>query len=103
MNTTTKIMRSLAVLTILLFQGTTFFGQTSLSQIDLNNGTYGVGFQHYTTSDSTRTYRRVNDYRNTIIARPIPVSLWYPSSQHKEGKEQLKILDHMKILENHWN
>ncbi len=97
-------MRSLAVLTVLLFQGTIFFGQTSLKQIDLNNGTYGVGFQHYITSDSTRTYRRVNDYSNTIIARPIPVSLWYPSSQHKDGKEQLKILDYMEILkqEEEW-
>ena len=101
---TKKIIRSLIVLTIVLFQGTIFFGQTSLKQIGLNNGKYKVGFQHYITSDSTRTYRRVNDYSNAVITRPIPVSLWYPSSEHKEGKEQLKILDYMEILkqEEEW-
>jgi len=97
-------MRLTALLIFVLFQANIIYGQTSLNEIDLNNGKYEVGFRHYTTSDSTRTYSRINDHSNKIIARPIPVSIWYPSEKNKDSNEQLKILDYFQILkeEEEW-
>ena len=104
MNTNTKIMRLLYIITLILFKVNLICGQASIKGIDLNNGKYDVGFQHYTTSDSTRTYSRVYDYRNQITARPIPVSIWYPSNQNSNSSEQLKVLDYLEILkeEEEW-
>ena len=89
---------------LILLQVDFLFGQTSLQQIDLNNGKYQVGFLHYTTSDSTRTYSRIYDYSNAKIARPIPISIWYPADQNKEGATPLKVLDYLRILseEEEW-
>lgn len=75
-------------------------GQTSLKKIDLNFGNYSVGFKHYIISDSTRTYSRIYDYKNQKVARPISTSIWFPSQQNIDGKEQLKILDYFKILKD---
>ena len=78
--------------------------QTSLEEIDLENGKYKVGFQHYTTSDSTRTYNRVFDYTNKKITRPIPVSIWYPSEKNAVKGQPMAVLDYLKILkeEEEW-
>ena len=104
MNTNSKIMRLLYIIILILFKVNLICGQASIKGIDLNNGKYDVGFQHYTTSDSTRTYSRVYDYSNQIIARPIPVSIWYPSNQNSNSNEQLKVLDYLEILkeEEEW-
>ncbi len=79
------------------------FGQTSLQQIDLKMGKYGVGFNHYLTSDTTRTYQRVFDWNNKRIPRPIPVSIWYPSTENRKLKS-ITVLDYMRILkeEEEW-
>jgi len=100
----TKNMRLPVLITIILFQVNLIFGQTSLKGIDLYNGKYRVGFLHYTTSDSTRTYRRVYDYNNQIIARPIPISIWYPSRQKTDNTEPMKIVNYFEILkeEEEW-
>ncbi|WP_190810230.1 alpha/beta hydrolase [Flagellimonas sp. S3867] len=89
---------------LILFQTNQVFSQTSLQQINLSNGKHKVGFLHYTTSDSTRTYSRIYDYSNTKIARPIPVSIWYPANQNTDDIKQLKVLDYLKILkeEEEW-
>jgi len=94
----------LTILINVILLSTISNGQTSLNKIDLNFGIYKVGFQHYTTFDSTRTYSRVYDYNNQIIARPIPVSIWYPSNQNTNSSEQLKVLDYLEILkeEEEW-
>jgi hypothetical protein len=104
MNTSTKIMRLPVLIIIILFQVNLINGQTSLNKIDLDNGKHKVGFRHYTTSDSTRTYSRIYDYSNQKIARPIPISIWYPSNQNIVSKEQLKVLDYLEILkeEEEW-
>ena len=80
------------------------FAQTSLEQIQLEPGEYTVGFQHYTSNDSTRTYTRIYDYSNEVLTRPIPVSIWYPSSQEVKANEPLHILDYLVILkeEEEW-
>ncbi len=97
-------MRLAIVLIFVLFQANVINGQTSLNEIDLNNGKYKVGFRHYTTSDSTRTYSRIYDYSNKKITRPIPVSIWYPSEQNIGYKKPVKILDYFEILkeEEEW-
>ncbi|MGS2739165.1 dienelactone hydrolase family protein [Sinomicrobium sp. M5D2P17] len=89
---------------LIIFQVSLVFGQTSLNEIDLNNGKYKVGFQHYTTADSTRTYSRIFDYTNKKVARPIPVSIWYPSEQNVVNGEPLAVLDYLEILkeEEEW-
>ncbi|WP_108246139.1 prolyl oligopeptidase family serine peptidase [Muricauda brasiliensis] len=95
-------------LTILLFliflQTTSIVSQTSLKEIDLNNGKFKVGFQYYTTYDSTRTYSRIYDYTNKKIERPIPVSIWYPTEQNVDDVEPLTVLDYLEILkeEEEW-
>ncbi|MDC6384865.1 prolyl oligopeptidase family serine peptidase [Muricauda sp. SK9] len=89
---------------MILFQACLITAQTSLKEIDLENGKYNVGFRHYTISDSTRTYSRIYDYTKTTIARPISVSMWYPSGQNVEGLEPLQVVDYFEILkkEEEW-
>ncbi len=97
-------MRLTMLLVLILFQVNRIAAQTSLKEINLENGKYKVGFQHYTTSDSTRTYSRVFDYTNQKVARPISVSMWYPSSQNGVSGQPLEVLDYFEILkeEEEW-
>ena len=97
-------MRLTIILILILFQSEILFGQTSLEEIDLKKGEYKVGFIHYTLSDSTRTYQRIYDYTNEIIARPIPVSIWFPSTQMIRDIKPLKVIDYLEILkeEEEW-
>ncbi len=95
----------LTILQVLLFFQTSFItAQTSFKEIDLENGKYKVGFRHFTTSDSTRTYSRIFDYSNKKLARPIPISIWYPSEQNISYKEPMIVLDYLEILkeEEEW-
>ena len=71
------------------------FGQVSLEQLSLTAGEYVVGFEHYLVMDSTRTYERLFDWKNQKIHRPIPVSLWYPSSNDFAKDTRLTVLDYM--------
>lgn len=102
-NTNQCIVRFTILPFLMLFQANLIISQTSLKKIDLENGHYNVGFRHYTTSDSTRTYNRIYDYTNSKIARPISVSMWYPSGQN-EGLEPLQVVDYFEILkeEEEW-
>ena len=97
-------MRLTILQILILFQANLIAAQTSLREIDLENGKYDVGFRHYTTSDSSRTYSRIFDYTNKKIARPIPVSLWYPSEQNLDNREPLQVVDYLEILkeEEEW-
>ncbi|WP_040415942.1 tetratricopeptide repeat protein [Cyclobacterium qasimii] len=97
-------MRFLVALPLLLLQFLTLYGQTSLNEIGLDKGQYNIGFRHYTSSDSTRTYSRIYDYSNQKTARPIPISLWYPASQKDEKMSPLQVLDYLQILkeEEEW-
>lgn len=97
-------MRLTILQVLILFQANLIVAQTSLTEIDLEKGKYNVGFKHYTTSDSTRTYSRVYDYTNKEIDRPIPVSIWYPSEQSLNDLELLRVLDYLEILkeEEEW-
>lgn len=97
-------MRIVTVHVLLLFLAQVTVAQTSLLDIDLEFGKHKVGFRHYTKTDSTRTYSRVYDYNNINIARPIPISLWYPVEGNRVIGEPLKVLDYFEILkeEEEW-
>ena len=95
----------LTILQILIFfSGNLIAAQTSLKEINLENGAYKVGFRHYTATDSTRTYSRIFDYTNKKFPRPIPVSIWYPSEQEMVNREPLTVLDYFEVLkeEEEW-
>ena len=96
-------LRILTLTLTLLFSSSLLIGQTSLEAIAFENGSFQVGFTHYMLTDSTRTYRRESDWSTRNIPRPIPVSLWYPST-HTKGGEPRQIIDYMEILkeEEEW-
>jgi len=90
------------VLFFILLQTT--YSQTSLKDIDLKNGTYAVGFSHYTATDSTRSYISKPDINATPSFRPIPVSIWYPSTVATKNRSPLSVLNYMEVLkeEEEW-
>ncbi len=89
---------------LLLLCGNLGVAQTSLAQIDLQHGPYTVGFQHYITADSTRTYHRQYDWNNTPIPRPIPISIWYPATKEPANLGLMKVLNYLEIVkeEEEW-
>ena len=99
-----KTMRTIILATLVLFQVCFVLGQTSLKEINLNNGKYKVGFNHYTIIDSTRLYRIAQDFNNQLISRPIPISIWYPAEIKNGNSKQLTVLDYLEILkeEEEW-
>jgi len=104
MDTYTYIMRITTFLIFILFQVNWISGQTSLKEINLNNGKYKVGFQHYTIIDSTRNYQIKNEFNNQFIPRPIPISIWYPTKIDDENSKQLTVIDYLEVLkeEEEW-
>ena len=97
-------MRITTLVTFVLFQVFSINAQTTLKEINLNNGKYNVGFQHYTIIDSTRTYQIKNEFNNQFIYRPIPISIWYPTKIDNKYSKQLAVLDYLEILkeEEEW-
>jgi len=88
----------------LIFQACLAFGQVSLTGIDLEYGSYRAGFHHYETTDNTRTYKRIFDWNNQTISRPISVSVWYPSTGSQPLIEPMTIVNYLEILkaEEEW-
>ncbi len=78
--------------------------QVSIEQLELNYGNFKVGFVHYKTFDSARTYNRIYDWTDEYIPRPIPVSIWYPSDENVPNTQPLNVSDYMNILkeEEEW-
>lgn len=91
-------MRTIVLMTLVLFQVCFVKGQTSLKEINLEKGEYNVGFKHYTRIDSTRIYQIENNFDNQLINRPIPISIWYPTKTKSSEFNQLSVLDYLKIL-----
>lgn len=94
----------------ILFFGNSFLvgpfvnAQTSLKELNRNYGDYHVGFKHYSTSDSMRTYSRMYDFDDRKIYRPISISIWYPSTAVGPNNKLLRVLDYMEIFktEEEW-
>lgn len=93
-----KSIRTIILVTLVLFQVWSVKGQTSLKEINLKNGEYNVGFKHYTMIDSTRLYRIANDLNNKLVFRPIPTSIWYPAVVDEKKSKELTVLDYLEIL-----
>lgn len=98
------MIRLFILIAAALFLSRTSWAQTSLKKLDLEKGTYPVGYKNYHTSDSTRTYSRIYDWNHQRILRPISVSLWYPSGEPSENASTLRILDYLEVLkaEEEW-
>ncbi|MEM9928541.1 MAG: prolyl oligopeptidase family serine peptidase [Bacteroidota bacterium] len=92
------------VILFFLLQVSLIHGQTSLASINLQKGTYAVGFKHYKLVDSTRTYQVRDRFNNDFIHRPIPISIWYPAKAPQEQTTQLTLLNYLTILkeEEEW-
>ncbi len=78
-----------------------------LSQADyqaspLSYGALPVGFDHQLRVDSSRVYRRNQDYTEQLQFREIPISHWYPAQ--REGAERMHVGDYLQILkeEEEW-
>jgi len=97
-------MKLIIISAILFLNLSVGLGQASLEQLSLTAGEYEVGFEHYLAVDSTRTYERRFDWNNQKIYRPIPVSLWYPSSNDSGKNTQMRVIDYLEILkeEEEW-
>lgn len=97
-------MRTNPLFFLLLVSVSLLTGRTSLKAIDLENGTYAVGFRHYKTFDSSRTYNRLFDWNNKSTLRPILTSVWYPGSPADSEVKPLSVLRYLEILkeEEEW-
>lgn len=78
--------------------------QATVSNLSLEYGEYSIGFRHYMSIDSTRTYKRSMDFTNASILREIPVSIWYPAIDEINNGSPMRVLDYMRILkeEEEW-
>jgi len=103
MYTNPKTMRLILFITGLLLAKISY-AQTSLKDIGLKAGKHEIGFKHYTVHDSTRHYRIHNEHNNQLIARPIPISMWYPAKIEDSNSEQLTVLKYLEIFkeEEEW-
>jgi hypothetical protein len=95
----------LTALTTIIF---IHFGDVTMAQVFGDNlnlvyGKHKVGFRNYKKDDNTRSYRRIYDWDNKVLARPISISIWYPTEK-TSTKTILKVKNYMTILkqEEEW-
>ena len=90
----TVLIIHLAILTVAQVPG---------ENLELTHGKFKVGFRNYIKDDNTRSYKRLFDWDNKVLSRPISISLWYPT-ETKSTHSKLKVKDYMTILkqEEEW-
>lgn len=76
----------------------------TLAQVFGDNIKYGrfqVGFRNYEKDDNTRSYKRLFDWNDKSLVRPISISIWYPA---EETSAKMKVKNYMTILkqEEEW-
>lgn len=91
-------MRAFFIFLFVAFYTNVSFGQISPSDFQLEHGTYQVGFKQYEKVDATRTYKRVFEWTNKTILRPILISIWYPSTGTTSQKTT--ILSYLEIFKS---
>jgi dienelactone hydrolase len=98
------MMKWILLLSVFLPGAVPSSAQTSLKEMALSPGSYHAAYRHYVTADSTRTYRRLFDWNNQNLFRPISISLWYPSAASVGERTPLTVLDYMEVLkeEEEW-
>lgn len=69
----------------------------------LKTGEYQVGFKNYVKEDKTRTYARLYDWNNTVLPRPVSISIWYPAGKIRKN-DKLAVKDYLRIVkqEEEW-
>lgn len=89
-----KVLVSFILLSLLF---TSCLAQVSLEKLALPKGPYPVGFQHYTTYDSSRTYSRVFDWDRQSQFRPMEISIWYPAGATATLDSTMTTLDYLEV------
>ena len=89
-------MKTFCISFLLFFAYSFMDAQVSFSKLSLPYGAYQVGFTHFTKVDNTRSYEKMYEWNNKIVARPIPISLWFPSKQ----RTKKKTIDHSELYDS---
>ncbi|WP_020569346.1 tetratricopeptide repeat protein [Neolewinella persica] len=78
------------------------YAQADYADSKLAYGNLPVGFSHHLQVDSSRVYRRVQDYTERLQYRELPVSRWYPAQA--EAAKRMQIGDYLQVLkeEEEW-
>lgn len=100
--TKVNLQRTLSTILIIHF-AILAMAQVPGENLELTHGKFNVGFRNYDKEDNTRTYKRLCDWDNKVLARPISISLWYPTEKISTNSK-LKVKDYMTILkqEEEW-
>ncbi|WP_116105144.1 hypothetical protein [Lewinella sp. IMCC34191] len=93
-------LRLLALFVMVNF--TTLGAQADYVNSLLTYGDFAVGFDHQVRIDSSRVYRREQDYTEDLQFREIPVSRWYPANG--PGRIRMTVSDYLAVLkeEEEW-
>ena len=77
-------------------------GQADYARSPLDYGDSPVGFAHHRAVDSSRVYRRVQDYSQRLQFREVPISRWYPAVA--TTGQRLRVGDYLQVLkeEEEW-
>ena len=76
--------------------------QADYTESPLLYGQYPVGFDRHLATDSSRVYRRVQDYSERLQFRELPISRWYPAGE--AGQVKMRVGDYLQVLkeEEEW-
>ncbi|NQX76136.1 CocE/NonD family hydrolase [Gilvibacter sp.] len=90
-------------LAFLFFISISAKGQTSVADLNLDYGTYEVGYRYTQLVDNSRSYSVKGNWTTATIARPIPLSIWYPAKSTAVSTP-MKVMDYMRVLklEEEW-
>ncbi|MDC7997881.1 dienelactone hydrolase family protein [Gilvibacter sediminis] len=90
-------------LAFLLFVSISAKGQTSVADLNLDYGPYEVGYRYTQLIDNSRSYNVKGNWTTATIARPIPLSIWFPA-QSTSASAPMKVMDYMRVLklEEEW-
>lgn len=100
----TKINLQRTLTTVFIFHlAILAMAQVPGENLNLTHSKSKVGFRNYNKDDNTRSYKRLYDWDNKVLARPISISIWYPTEKIS-ANSKLKVKDYMTILkqEEEW-
>lgn len=70
------------------------FSQVSVKALNLDYGSYNVGYKHFYIYDSSRNYSKQFEWTNDLGPRPIAVSFWYPT---RDNDRAISVLNYLSI------
>ncbi|CAN5343640.1 hypothetical protein BH09BAC3_BH09BAC3_07970 [soil metagenome] len=87
------------IMAFLFHLSTQCVAQSAWDNSLLEYGKYPVGFKNYQKKDETRTYHRLFDWTGEVVARPMSISMWYPSDKINL-RLVAKVKNYMAVLKN---